>query len=102
MSCYTFSQELNVKCVTVSQDKEKYGVRFKADPDFRNLGERLKEALKAVEQGCKTLSDKELEVSMMIILVNKVTLSPISLSINRCNEPVLFFCLRTFMNCGTV
>lgn len=34
--------ELNVKEVTVSQDKAKYGVVLKAEPNFKLLGKRLK------------------------------------------------------------
>ncbi|KAK0426729.1 hypothetical protein QR680_009868 [Steinernema hermaphroditum] len=34
--------ECNVKKLTVSQDKEKYGVELKAEPNFRVLGARLK------------------------------------------------------------
>lgn len=34
--------EVNVRTLTVSQDKEKYGVHLKAEPNFRLLGTRLK------------------------------------------------------------
>lgn len=34
--------ETNVRMLTVSQDKEKYGVKLKADPNFKLLGSRLK------------------------------------------------------------
>lgn len=39
---YYLLTELNVKLVTFSQDKEKYGVHLKAEPNFRLLGARLK------------------------------------------------------------
>jgi isoleucyl-tRNA synthetase len=35
-------RELNVKKLTVSQDKSKYGVQLRASPDMRALGRRLK------------------------------------------------------------
>lgn len=34
--------ELNIRKMTVSQDKAKYGVHLKAEPNFRLLGARLK------------------------------------------------------------
>ena len=34
--------EMNIEKMVVSQDKHKYGVQLKADPDFRLLGARLK------------------------------------------------------------
>ena len=54
-------QELNVRKVTVSQDKEKYGVHLKADLEFKTLGARLKGALKAVKEAVESLSDAQLE-----------------------------------------
>lgn len=40
--------ELNVRKMTVSQDKAKYGVHLKAEPNFRLLGARLKSDQKKV------------------------------------------------------
>lgn len=34
--------EVNIRMLTVSHDKEKYGVQLKAEPNFRLLGIRLK------------------------------------------------------------
>ena len=64
-SCFIYShvlQELNVKVVNTSTDKEKYGVHLKAEPDFRTLGARLGAGLKQVMAACKTLTSEQLAV----------------------------------------
>ena len=48
-----FNQELNVKKLTVSSDKDKYGIHLKAEPDNQTLGRRLKGAFKQVSQAVK-------------------------------------------------
>lgn len=48
-----FNQELNVKKLTVSSDKDKYGIHLKAEPDNQTLGRRLKGAFKPVSQAVK-------------------------------------------------
>ncbi len=53
-------QELNVRSVTVSSDKKKYGVRLQAEPDFKALGAKLKGAMKSVMTAVKQLSDEQL------------------------------------------
>ncbi|KAM6214637.1 isoleucine--tRNA ligase, cytoplasmic [Rhynchocyon petersi] len=54
-------EELNVRKVTLSTDKKKYGIRLRAEPDHMVLGKRLKGAFKAVMTSIKQLSDEELE-----------------------------------------
>lgn len=49
----SFYQELNVRKITVSSDKDKFGVRLKAEPDNQTLGRRLKGAFKEVSQQIK-------------------------------------------------
>ena len=44
---------MNVKQVTTSKDKEKYGLRLKADLDFQRLGRRLKQDFKKVQEAIK-------------------------------------------------
>ena len=51
--------ELNVKKLTLSRDKEKYGVKLRAEPDHKTLGARLKGAFKEVTKEIKGLSDKQ-------------------------------------------
>jgi len=55
-------EELNVKQITVSSDKEKYGVKLKADANFRQLGARLKGDVKAVVAALGELDDSKLTV----------------------------------------
>uniref|UniRef100_A0A915BL74 Isoleucine--tRNA ligase, cytoplasmic n=2 Tax=Parascaris univalens TaxID=6257 RepID=A0A915BL74_PARUN len=53
--------ELNVRKMTVSQDKAKYGVHLKAEPNFRLLGARLKGDQKKVADYLKNrISEEEL------------------------------------------
>ncbi|KAF6327443.1 hypothetical protein mRhiFer1_006627 [Rhinolophus ferrumequinum] len=54
-------EELNVRKVTLSTDKTKYGVRLRAEPDHMVLGKRLKGAFKTVMACIKQLSSEELE-----------------------------------------
>ena len=42
-----------MKRITVSSDKQKFGVRLKAEPDNQTLGRRLKGAFKEVSQQIK-------------------------------------------------
>ena len=52
--------ELNIKKLTLSTDKEKYGVKLSAEPDFKKLGARLKGAFKDVTKAIKSLTDSQL------------------------------------------
>ncbi|XP_075405943.1 isoleucine--tRNA ligase, cytoplasmic isoform X2 [Tenrec ecaudatus] len=54
-------EELNVRKVTLSTDKTKYGIRLRAEPDHMVLGKRLRGAFKAVMTSIKQLNDEELE-----------------------------------------
>ncbi|KJH52808.1 Anticodon-binding domain protein [Dictyocaulus viviparus] len=54
--------EVNVRQLTISQDKKKYGIMLKADPNFRALGARLKGDQKKVVDYLKNeVTDNELE-----------------------------------------
>ncbi|XP_071817894.1 isoleucine--tRNA ligase, cytoplasmic-like isoform X3 [Apostichopus japonicus] len=54
-------EELNVRSVTASQDKGKYGVSLKAEPDHVILGKRLKRDFKKVSEAIRQLTDKQLQ-----------------------------------------
>uniref|UniRef100_A0A8D1H296 isoleucine--tRNA ligase n=2 Tax=Sus scrofa TaxID=9823 RepID=A0A8D1H296_PIG len=54
-------EELNVRKVTLSTDKNKYGIHLRAEPDHMVLGKRLKGAFKMVMTSIKQLSSEELE-----------------------------------------
>jgi isoleucyl-tRNA synthetase len=49
-----------VRAVTVSNDKHKYGVQLKAEPDHKVLGARLKGAFKAAMDAIRQLTDDQL------------------------------------------
>ncbi|XP_031549058.1 isoleucine--tRNA ligase, cytoplasmic-like [Actinia tenebrosa] len=55
-------EELNVRKVTVSSDKEKFGVHLRAEPDSQVLGKRLKKDFKQVFQAVKELLDADLQL----------------------------------------
>lgn len=55
-------QELNVRQLTLSTDKDKYGIRLRAEPDHMVLGKRLKAAFKAITASIKELTSEQLEV----------------------------------------
>lgn len=52
--------ELNVRKITTTSDKSKFGITLRAEPDHKVLGLRLKQEFKAVTQGIKALSDLEI------------------------------------------
>ncbi|XP_032893153.1 isoleucine--tRNA ligase, cytoplasmic [Amblyraja radiata] len=54
-------EELNVRQLTLSTDKDKYGIRLKAEPDNMVLGKRLKGAFKSVAAAIKGLQSVQLE-----------------------------------------
>lgn len=54
-------EELNVKEVTVSTDKAKYGVALTANINFKALGARLKGDVKKVQQKVTELTDEEIQ-----------------------------------------
>ncbi|KAM4894103.1 isoleucine--tRNA ligase, cytoplasmic [Sylvia borin] len=54
-------EELNVRALTLSADKARYGVRLRAEPEHTVLGRRLKGAFKAVMAAIKELSSEQLE-----------------------------------------
>ena len=63
---FTFSklsvlQELNVRQLTLSTDKDKYGISLRAEPDHMVLGKRLKGAFKSVIGSIKELTNDQLE-----------------------------------------
>lgn len=55
------TKELNVRKVTLSTDKDKYGIRLRAEPDHMVLGKRLKGAFKSVMAAIKELPSELLE-----------------------------------------
>uniref|UniRef100_A0AAY4CF91 Isoleucine--tRNA ligase, cytoplasmic n=1 Tax=Denticeps clupeoides TaxID=299321 RepID=A0AAY4CF91_9TELE len=55
-------EELNVRQLTLSTDKDRYGIRLRAEPDHMVLGKRLKGAFKTITASIKELSSEKLEV----------------------------------------
>ncbi|XP_076173611.1 isoleucyl-tRNA synthetase [Ptiloglossa arizonensis] len=54
-------EELNLKELTITTDKQKYGVTLRAEPNHKILGARLKGEFKSITQAIKTLSDEQLQ-----------------------------------------
>lgn len=52
--------EMNVRKLTTTTQKSKYGITLRAEPDHKVLGLRLKQDFKAVTAGVKALTDKEI------------------------------------------
>lgn len=48
--------------LTLSTDKDKYGIRLRAEPDHMVLGKKLKAAFKAITASIKELTSEQLEV----------------------------------------
>lgn len=47
--------------MTLSTDKDKYGIRLRAEPDHMVLGKRLKGAFKSAMAAIKELTSEQLE-----------------------------------------
>lgn len=54
-------EELNVRTLTTTLDKERYGVSVRAEPDHKVLGAKLKNSYKAVMDAVKKLSNAQLQ-----------------------------------------
>jgi len=54
-------EELNVNKLTVTMDKNQYGVRLKAQPNHMKMGKELKKALGTITPLIKALTDKDIE-----------------------------------------
>ncbi|XP_022651088.1 isoleucine--tRNA ligase, cytoplasmic-like isoform X1 [Varroa destructor] len=54
-------EELNVKKLTPSKDKQLFGVSMKAEPDIKALGLRLRNKSKIVGNAIRTLSDADIQ-----------------------------------------
>lgn len=54
-------EEMNVKKVQFTSDKEKYGIALRVEPDHKILGVRLKGDFKAVTQALKDLNNDQCE-----------------------------------------
>lgn len=54
-------EELNIRKLTVTVEKEKYGVLMKAEPDIKALGLRLRGESKAVSQEIRALKDATIQ-----------------------------------------
>ncbi|KAJ0175200.1 hypothetical protein K1T71_009341 [Dendrolimus kikuchii] len=54
-------EEMNVKKLQLTSDKEKYGITLRAEPDHKILGARLKGEFKAVTQALKQLNNAQCE-----------------------------------------
>ena len=68
--------ELNIKKLTLSTNKQQYGVLLRAEPDHKTLGFRLKGAFKDVTKEIKALDDKTItefvKNGTMTILGNEI------------------------------
>lgn len=63
-------EELNVRCITLSCDKVKYGVSLRAEPDHKTLGVRLKSAFKDVMLGIKVKFALKFEKRLTFFIIN--------------------------------
>ncbi|KAJ1367288.1 Isoleucine--tRNA ligase, cytoplasmic [Parelaphostrongylus tenuis] len=77
--------EVNVRQLTVSSDKDKYGISLKAEPNFRLLGTRLKADQKVVVDYLKNkITEEELEQFLsqgkLIVCGHELTSEEVSVS----------------------
>lgn len=70
-------EELNVRQLTITNNKEKYGVHLSAEPDHRQLGTKYKKEYKDLITAIKSLTDEQLsryqETGTVEVLGNTLT-----------------------------
>jgi isoleucyl-tRNA synthetase len=75
--------ELNVRTISTTTDKSKYGITLRAEPDYKVLGVRLKQEFKAVTAGIQALSDGEInemvKAGFRVIAGQRVEISEVRL-----------------------
>lgn len=75
--------ELNIKKISTTTDKTKYGITLRAEPDYKTLGLRLKGDFKAVTAAIKALSDNEINAMSKsghgVILGHQIDISELKL-----------------------
>ncbi|KAF5283434.1 hypothetical protein FQA39_LY04810 [Lamprigera yunnana] len=75
--------ELNVRKLTLTTDKSKFGITLRAEPEHKVLGLRLKQDFKAVTAAIKALTDSEINEMVKKghrdILGNRIELSEVRL-----------------------
>ncbi|XP_055546586.1 isoleucine--tRNA ligase, cytoplasmic [Wyeomyia smithii] len=80
---YFILDELNVRKITYSSDKQKYGVKLRAEPDHKSLGIRLKNDFKQVLLAIKALTDEQiseqLKVGYFTVLGHRIELEELRL-----------------------
>lgn len=85
-------EEVNVRSVVVTQDDEAFGARYKATPNFKALGQRIRTDLPKVQQAHKALSSSELKafVGKDSVEIAGITLFPDEFSVSRYTDSSAF------------
>ncbi|KXS21576.1 hypothetical protein M427DRAFT_142059 [Gonapodya prolifera JEL478] len=83
------TDELNVRTLTFTSDDDKYGVRYRAEPDSKALGQRLRGAFREVDKALKTLTSAQIKAFMETgsITVAGAELSASDLTVTREFDP---------------
>ncbi|ORX56468.1 isoleucyl-tRNA synthetase [Piromyces finnis] len=78
-------QELNIRTLTVTSDEEKYGVKYRIEPDHRVLGQKLKKAYPPIRKALTnfTSDDAKNFLATKSITINDVVLTDADLNVNR-------------------
>ncbi|KAJ3339948.1 isoleucine--tRNA ligase [Gonapodya sp. JEL0774] len=76
--------ELNIRTVTCTSDDDKYGVRYRAEPDANVLGKRLKGAFRDVKKALETLTNVQIksfmETGSITVLGNELVESDLTVA----------------------
>ncbi|CAL1278823.1 unnamed protein product [Larinioides sclopetarius] len=54
-------EELNIKILTVTREKQNYGVVLRAEPDVKEIGKKFRSESKAISQAVKELKSQDLQ-----------------------------------------
>lgn len=92
----------------MSTDKDKYGIRLRAEPDHMVLGKRLKGAFKSVTASIKELSNEQLEAFQKTGKISELILFLCSFSSKQVTTHTKdlinkqWFCLPNKPYCGEI
>ena len=77
-------EELNVREILVTSDEEKFGVKYKAEADWKVLGPKFKKDLQKIKKALPTLSSEQVKdfVKNKEMLVDGIKVTDEDLNVN--------------------
>src|SRR4051812_38119836 len=79
------NQELNVKNLVITSDEDKYGIKYRAEADWKVLGQKLKKDVIKIKEALPKLSSEQVKefVKNEEIMINEIKIVKEDLQIVR-------------------